>query len=186
MYQTSRGFTLIELLVVVAIIALLAAILFPVYASAREKARAATCLSNYHEIALAIHMYAQDNDDKTPNDGSSFGGLIEDCQPYAHNTKIFICPDDSDYVHEGRPGTYRMPDLYQGKPLSCGWSDPYNPGHTTVSASTTLAYEAEHDIDKNHPTKITPTFRHSGGTQYLLFDGHAKWMKGQAPDADGD
>ena len=62
--HTRRGFTLIELLVVIAIIAILAAILFPVFARAREKARAASCLSNSKQIALGIIMYAQDYDEK--------------------------------------------------------------------------------------------------------------------------
>ena len=55
------GFTLIELLVVIAIIAILAAILFPVFAQAREKARAAACLSNGKQIGTGIMMYMQDN-----------------------------------------------------------------------------------------------------------------------------
>jgi prepilin-type N-terminal cleavage/methylation domain-containing protein/prepilin-type processing-associated H-X9-DG protein len=60
---TRWGFTLIELLVVIAIIAILAAILFPVFAQAREKARQASCLSNMKQMALAVHMYAQDYDE---------------------------------------------------------------------------------------------------------------------------
>jgi prepilin-type N-terminal cleavage/methylation domain-containing protein/prepilin-type processing-associated H-X9-DG protein len=60
------GFTLIELLVVIAIIAILAAILFPVFAQARSKARQTTCTSNQKQIALAILMYAQDNDEMYP------------------------------------------------------------------------------------------------------------------------
>jgi prepilin-type N-terminal cleavage/methylation domain-containing protein len=66
-YQTMRkstAFTLIELLVVIAIIAILAAILFPVFAQARERARAASCLSNMKQYGLAILMYNQDYDER--------------------------------------------------------------------------------------------------------------------------
>ncbi|MBM3495270.1 MAG: prepilin-type N-terminal cleavage/methylation domain-containing protein [Armatimonadetes bacterium] len=59
-----KGFTLIELLVVVAIIAILAAILFPVFAQAREKARQTACLSNLKQIATGMLMYAQDYDEQ--------------------------------------------------------------------------------------------------------------------------
>src|SRR5437763_16260975 len=61
-----RGFTLIEMLVVISIIAILAAILFPVFAQAREKARSASCLSNQKQIALAFSMYSQDYDETYP------------------------------------------------------------------------------------------------------------------------
>jgi prepilin-type N-terminal cleavage/methylation domain-containing protein/prepilin-type processing-associated H-X9-DG protein len=63
MRSKARGFTLIELLVVIAIIAILAAILFPVFSKAREKARQASCLSNHKQLALAVQMYIQDEDE---------------------------------------------------------------------------------------------------------------------------
>lgn len=59
----NNGFTLIELLVVIAIIALLAAILFPVFASARDKARQVTEISNLKQLGMAWLMYTQDNDE---------------------------------------------------------------------------------------------------------------------------
>lgn len=58
-----RAFTLIELLVVITIIAVLAAILFPVMASAKNAAKGAACLSNMRQIGLAAHLYLSDNDD---------------------------------------------------------------------------------------------------------------------------
>jgi len=60
------AFTLIELLMVIAIIAILAAILFPVFAQARENARKATCVSNCKQIGLATMMYLQDYDETYP------------------------------------------------------------------------------------------------------------------------
>ncbi|RYG41769.1 prepilin-type N-terminal cleavage/methylation domain-containing protein [bacterium] len=63
MYRRHRAFTLIELLVVIAIIAVLAAILFPVFAQAKAAAKAASCLSNMKQIAIAWPMYAGDHDD---------------------------------------------------------------------------------------------------------------------------
>lgn len=65
--QRSRnGFTLIELLVVIAIIAILAAILFPVFSKAREKARQSQCINNQKQIALAVNIYIQENDEACP------------------------------------------------------------------------------------------------------------------------
>lgn len=60
------AFTLLEILVVVAIMMLLAALLFPVFAQARERARRTTCLSNLKQMGSAMLMYSQDNDGFLP------------------------------------------------------------------------------------------------------------------------
>ncbi len=64
----TAGFTLIELLVVIAIISILAAIIFPVFSSAREKARETTCVSNLRQTGYAFTQYNQDYDEAFPCD----------------------------------------------------------------------------------------------------------------------
>jgi type II secretory pathway pseudopilin PulG len=77
------------LLVVIAIIAILAAILFPVFAQARAKARQASCLSNMRQLGTSMRMYAQDYD------GYHVYMWWEwhiPLYPYIKNWDIFVCP----------------------------------------------------------------------------------------------
>ncbi|MFN8140487.1 MAG: type II secretion system protein [Fimbriimonadales bacterium] len=61
------GFTLVELLVVVAIIAILAAVLFPVFARAKEKSKQTVCLSNMRQLGSGLKIYMLDSDEKLPD-----------------------------------------------------------------------------------------------------------------------
>ncbi len=84
------AFTLIELLIVIAIIMILAAILFPVFARARENARQTSCLGNLRQIGIAIRAYEQDWEELPPHViGDDGRGYL---WPYAQTVKIFICP----------------------------------------------------------------------------------------------
>jgi prepilin-type N-terminal cleavage/methylation domain-containing protein/prepilin-type processing-associated H-X9-DG protein len=132
-YSTHRAFTLIELLVVISIIAVLAAILFPVFGQAREMARGTACLSNTRQIGTAVLMYAQDYDEAIvpwrncpvqTRDGAIACTTQEQkdslwtstLQPYLKSKQILFCPsfsepdtaramDQADCDGDGSPGS---------------------------------------------------------------------------------
>jgi prepilin-type N-terminal cleavage/methylation domain-containing protein len=138
-----RGFTLIELLVVIAIIAVLAALLLPVLARAREKSRTAQCSGNLRQWGLAYRMYADDHNDFLPRRGQgvqplfqidrsedwfnalpAYFGLItfqkmiiNNTAPAAHDHSVFICPSA-----ENPGGTYFLP--YGMNMNLCPWNLP--------------------------------------------------------------
>ena len=81
----------------IAIIAILAAILFPVFARARENARRSSCQSNLKQIALGIKQYIHDYDAKYPlavTGGGSTIGWGDATQPYLKSDQIFQCPSE--------------------------------------------------------------------------------------------
>jgi len=67
--NNKKGFTLIELLVVIAIIAILAAILLPALARAKMRAQSIDCISNFKQMGMALHMYADDFSERLPPGG---------------------------------------------------------------------------------------------------------------------
>lgn len=110
----SGGFTLIELLVVIAVIGIVAAILLPVFARVRARARQATCLSNLQQIGLAISQYATDYDESLPParngtnalDWTTWRTLVFS---YTKDNAIFACPSNP---------YNRVPALYGDAPIS--------------------------------------------------------------------
>lgn len=99
----NRAFTLIELLVVIAIIAILAAMLLPALASAKQRAWTTSCTSNLHQIGLGMRMFADDNTEFYPESGADipWGGIdtatqkpswMEQVVSYVGNTNAYNCP----------------------------------------------------------------------------------------------
>jgi prepilin-type N-terminal cleavage/methylation domain-containing protein/prepilin-type processing-associated H-X9-DG protein len=195
-----NGFTLIELLVVIAIIAILAAILFPVFAQAREKARQTQCLSNSRQMGLAVQMYTQDYDEVLPTvrmmgtPGESWIVLI---QPYVKNELYgFNAYFDPFHPPHGSPTSPRPVTLASIQfPSQCIFSaelaernskypnmlirgDHFmpmywgNPPRVVDGMRNDRLWDAVRGI----PTTLAIT-RHSGGSNYVFTDGHAKWHK---------
>mgnify|MGYP002682001975 CR=1 FL=1 len=107
------GFTLIELLVVIAIIAILGAILFPVFARARRKAKTTQCINNLKQIATAVRMYVDDHNGYGPRVCNVYGngnpnigaqdsflrntsGPYRDLNSYLKGDTLWQCPDPCD------------------------------------------------------------------------------------------
>ncbi|MBL8059097.1 MAG: prepilin-type N-terminal cleavage/methylation domain-containing protein [Chthonomonas sp.] len=133
MVQSRKAFTLIELLVVIAIIAILAAILFPVFASAREAAKKTQALSNTKQTGTSIIQYCTDNDDmypfshrmspgwfvnmETPAGWTSTLREREDALTWANSTQPY---SKSYEVHTGPGVNYTLMGPY-------GWANPNLP-----------------------------------------------------------
>ncbi|MDR3708822.1 MAG: DUF1559 domain-containing protein [Capsulimonadaceae bacterium] len=159
------AFTLIELLVVIAIIAILAAILFPVFATAREKARQSACSSNMKQIGLAIVQYEQDYDETVPaggdwhDNGCGWAGQI---YPYVKSKKAFICPSDTGTAIPVTSYGYNMNFVYAGG--SSTWNPPVGwlLSKFVSPAKTVMLFEMT-----NNGSATTTDVYNISGTQYV-------------------
>lgn len=123
-FSPEMAFTLVELLVVLAIIAVLAALLLPAIARTRESGRAANCLSNLHQLGIALQLYVQDNENKLPfmhdkstNAAVETNGQTMDIVLSNHivNMKVLRCPSDNQQVFEQTASSYGWNPILNGQ-----------------------------------------------------------------------
>lgn len=195
------GFTLIELLVVIAVIGALAALLLPVLARAKEKARASQCNSNLRQWGSAYLMYAADYEDYLPRRGqgvqtlqeidrpsdwfnalppylnlASYQQLVAQGQkPEPGSPGVFICPDAKD------PGgtnflayAMNMNLCPWNLPLPTRMEDVLLPVFVVALADAPGPYASTYP--SSQPYCLTP--RHAGGANVLFLAGEVKWFAG--------
>lgn len=196
------GFTLIEILVVIAIISILASILFPVFARARENARRASCQSNEKQQALGLMLYAQDYDERLPyysNSGNRCWFHL--VQPYVKSEQIFRCPSAPRYRHSSSSnkasqyclaglGTAGRKVIYSG--FGTHLSQIKEPTRTFMILESAYSHAKDTEYledgwgylecrldNRSIPEEgqYVHSTRHFDGYNVAFADGHVKWIK---------
>jgi prepilin-type processing-associated H-X9-DG protein len=120
--RRSSGLTLFEILIVLATVGVVAAVVFPVFARARENARRSSCQSNLKQIGLGVMQYSRDYDEKFPRRSLSNPYLTwqQVTLPYIKSMTIFVCPSNPDAFT--RPLVNRSLGPHPAVPRSYAWN----------------------------------------------------------------
>ena len=152
-------FTLIELVVVIAILGIIAAILFPIFALKKGKNPAISCLSNMKQLGMASLMYSQDYDEHFPPAEKWMTVSV----PYIQNSALFLCPTARDETPKAK-SSYAMDSRLSGLAEKKLKEPP----------SRALLYDSTRtDWDAADPGQ-TFAPRHSERGNVAFADGHAK------------
>jgi prepilin-type processing-associated H-X9-DG protein/prepilin-type N-terminal cleavage/methylation domain-containing protein len=151
--KRQSAFTLTELVVAIGVLALLAALLFPVLSKARERSHATTCAMNLRQISMALQVYAQDHNGAYPlirpfNDDANCSLWADRVFPYLKQREIFWCPAYPEGEYEpgcgpsgnvGLPGEIRYDGSYDLNATTGFMEVISNSAGTSVNVSYPLA-----------------------------------------------